>query len=324
MTALAVALWVALGDAGTPAAGVTGESPAAAATGSTTATAPAEHTVDCGRARTEHVEGMAKLRAGAIDEAVRLFAAAAEHDPANAAVATDFGFALVRAGRRDEAEKVLRGAVEKDPKRTYAYVNLADLWATDPGRWQRQEPAIAFLEKGLAAVKDDPKGRLALLLALAGFERAVGRTAAARVRLEPLLAADSTPLPRADRKRVLTSWTPSPSTNAPMPSRIGPSPQSRSASAPVSLPWSTTATPPLPFRGWTPSSRRSPPGFQRAWRVLGPWKPSGASTKRCAIWKSPSTWRLRARRPGEPSGACSPPTAAPSSWSGPTRHCDRR
>ena len=82
-------------------------------------------------------------------------------------------------------------------------MNLADLWATDSGRWQRQEPAIAFLEKGLAAVKDDRKGRLAVLLALAGFERAVGRTAAARARLQPLLAPESAPLPRADRKRVL-------------------------------------------------------------------------------------------------------------------------
>ena len=117
MNPLAVALWVALGDAGAPDSPVPAER-AAAATSSTTAAAPAEHTADRGRARTEHVEGMAKLRAGAIDEAVTLFAAAAEHDPANAAVATDFGFALVRAGRRDEAEKSSEAPSKKTPNAT--------------------------------------------------------------------------------------------------------------------------------------------------------------------------------------------------------------
>ena len=62
---------------------------------------------------------------------------------------------------------------------------------------------MAFLEKGLDALKDDRKGRFNLLLALAGFERATGRTAAARARLEPLVAPDAPPLTRAQRKRVL-------------------------------------------------------------------------------------------------------------------------
>ena len=59
------------------------------------------------------------------------------------------------------------------------------------GRHPRPKPA-AFrggneerLGYDLEALKDDRKGRFNLLLGLAGFERAVGRTAAARARLQP-------------------------------------------------------------------------------------------------------------------------------------------
>ncbi len=153
--------------------------------------------------RGEHAQAMARLRAGSYAEAAELFAKAAAREPGNAALATDLGFALGRAGRRAEAEAVLRGAIEKDPRRYYAYVNLADLLAEDPARWERRDAVVAFLDKGLEALKDDRKGRFNLLLGLAGFERAVGRTAAARARLQPLLAPEAPPLSRAQRKRVL-------------------------------------------------------------------------------------------------------------------------
>ena len=153
--------------------------------------------------RSEHTQAMARLRAGSYAEAAELFAKAAARDPGNAALATDLGFALGRAGRRAEAETVLRGAIEKDPHRYYAYVNLADLLAEDPARWERRDALVAFLDKGLEALKEDRKGRFNLLLGLAGFERAVGRTAAARARLQPLLAPEAPPLSRAQRKRVL-------------------------------------------------------------------------------------------------------------------------
>ena len=82
-------------------------------------------------------------------------------------------------------------------------MNLADLLAEDPARWERRDAVVAFLDKGLDALKDDRKGRFNLLLGLAGFERAVGRTAAARARLQPLLSPEAPPLSRAQRKRVL-------------------------------------------------------------------------------------------------------------------------
>ena len=159
-------------------------------------------------ARTLHAQGLARLKAGDPDEAAQLLSRALEKDPENAVIATDLGFALGKLGRRDDAEATLRGAIAKDPRRFYAYVNLADLLADDPSRWERRDQIIAYFEKGLDALKDDAKGRLLVRLRLANFERIVGRTSAARARLEPMLtsapAADGTPqLTRAQRKRVL-------------------------------------------------------------------------------------------------------------------------
>ena len=151
------------------------------------------------------------------------FARAVAGDPGNAAFATDLGFALGKLGRRAEAEAALRAAIEKDPRRFYAYVNLADLLADDPARWDRQGAIVADLEKGLAALKDDRKGRFNLLLRVANFERAVGRTAAARARLEPLLARrrHAGPHARAAQARARSRSTPSRSTSARTRSRPG-------------------------------------------------------------------------------------------------------
>ncbi len=159
-------------------------------------------------ARTLHAQGLARLKAGDSEEAAKLFARAVEKDPENTGIATDLGFVLGKVGRRAEAEATLRAAIAKDPRRFYAYVNLADLLADDPARWERRDQIVVFLEKGLDALKDDAKGRLLLRMRLANFERVVGRTAAARARLEPMLtpapSADGTPaLTRAQRKRVL-------------------------------------------------------------------------------------------------------------------------
>jgi len=200
-TSLFAALLAASPDAGA----ADGAAPPSADAG--TVTHPAGGTEAPGSraaARAEHEQAMAQLKDGHIEEAAELFAAAVEHDPGNTGYATDYGFALGRLGRRAEAEKLLRGAIEKDPKRVYAWVNLAEIYADDPTRWERRDAIIAFLEKGLDAIKDDQKRRFNLVLGIANFERAIGRTTAARARLKPLLAIDADPpLSRAQRKRVL-------------------------------------------------------------------------------------------------------------------------
>jgi tetratricopeptide (TPR) repeat protein/signal transduction histidine kinase len=206
VSALALAAWLAVADAGAPEAGASAPAatPGAASALPPTAppSAPGSTAAARAAARADHALGLTRLRAGHTDEAAELFARAAAGDPGNAVIATDLGFALGKLGRRAEAEAALRAAIEKDPRRFYAYVNLADLLADDPARWDRQGAIIADLEKGLSALKDDRKGRFNLLLRVANFERAVGRTAAARARLEPLLASDAALTP-AQRKRVL-------------------------------------------------------------------------------------------------------------------------
>jgi Flp pilus assembly protein TadD len=204
---LVLAAWASV-DAGTPEAGTSAAPTSAAAAAPPSAggaaTAPITTPATRASARADHAVGLARLRAGRPAEAADLFTRALAGDPGNAAFATDLGFALGKLGRRAEAEAALRGAIEKDPRRFYAYVNLADLLADDPARWDRPGAIIAELEKGLALLKDDRKGRFNLLLRVANFERAVGRTAAARARMEPLLAAEATPaLTPAQRKRVL-------------------------------------------------------------------------------------------------------------------------
>jgi tetratricopeptide (TPR) repeat protein len=198
------ALLLALLTLATPDAGASDAGPAAA-DGGTTRAGPAPTTPGArAAARAEHTQAMEQLRAGNVAQAAALFAAAVEHDPSNAGYATDYGFALGRLGRRAEAEALLRGAIDKDPRRVYAWVNLAEIYADDPTRWERRDAIIAFLEKGLDATKEDQKRRFNLVLGLANFERAIGRTVAARARLKPLLAVDADPpLSRAQRKRVL-------------------------------------------------------------------------------------------------------------------------
>ncbi len=199
----------AVPDAGGTATATPTPTPTANA-GPTPAAPPSVSAGPSGRAaaRTLHAQGLARLQAGKPDEAAQLFSRALEKDPENAVISTDLGFVLGKLGRREEAEATLRAAIAKDPRRFYAYVNLADLLADDPSRWERRDQIIAYFDKGLDALKDDAKGRLLLRLRLANFERVVGRTAAARARLEPLLtlapASDGTvPLTRAQRKRVL-------------------------------------------------------------------------------------------------------------------------
>jgi tetratricopeptide (TPR) repeat protein len=188
-----------------PDAGAPDTSPSAADAGAAvrlgTGTAPPSQRA---AARAEHEQAMERLKDGRIEEAAALFSAALSHDPGNAGYATDLGFALGRLGRRAEAETLLRGAIDKDPHRAYAWVNLAEIYADDPTRWERRDAIVAFLEKGLDVLKEDRDRRFHLVLGLANFERAIGRTAAARTRLKPLLAIDADPpLSRPQRKRVL-------------------------------------------------------------------------------------------------------------------------
>jgi len=145
-------------------------------------------------------KALAHLKEGAWDDAADLLRRAYEKDSHNAAIATDFGFALAHLGRRDEAEQRYRAAIEEDPSRFYAYANLAELWASDPMRWQRRDELVAFLEKALVALASDGRAHAHVELRLAELLRSLGRASDARRRLEHLTGPA---VPMQVRRRAL-------------------------------------------------------------------------------------------------------------------------
>ena len=153
--------------------------------------------------------------------------------------------------------------------------------------------------KGLDALKDDRKGRFNLLLGLAGFERAVGRTAAARARLQPLLGAEAPPLSRAQRKRVLDLLDTIALDERAHALEDWPAPRRRRRRAPRRA-GDRGGVSARRAGARTPGSSRSPSARSRR----------RARRRRVRDWRSPSTSPLRTPRPGARSGACWPRTAA--------------
>jgi Flp pilus assembly protein TadD len=140
------------------------------------------------RAQGHVATGLAKLRQGDTEAAVAELRAAFAAKPSSAAVATDLGFTLGKQGKTHEAETYLRRAIELDAKRFYAYANLAELLAESPERFQRAGEIVGLLRRGLASVSDNERGKAALTLALANFQRSVGKLDEARGLLGPFLA----------------------------------------------------------------------------------------------------------------------------------------
>jgi tetratricopeptide (TPR) repeat protein len=131
-------------------------------------------------------KALARIKEGAWDEAAELLRSAHEKDPTNAAITTDLGFTLAHLGRSEEAERLYRLAIEQEPGRFYAYANLGELWAADPMRWQRRDETVAFLEKALVTLADDPRAHAHVELRLAELLRSLGRASDARKRLQNL------------------------------------------------------------------------------------------------------------------------------------------
>ena len=131
-------------------------------------------------------KALARIRQGSWGEAADLLRLAHDRDPKNAAIATDLGFTLSHLGVRQEAERLFKKAIELDPGRFYAYVNLAELWASDPTRWQRRDEMTAFLDQAVRNAAGDAKARAHIELRLAELQRSLGRTTDARAHLQRL------------------------------------------------------------------------------------------------------------------------------------------
>jgi tetratricopeptide (TPR) repeat protein len=138
--------------------------------------------------------------------AVAQFRQALERDPEDTDAMVNLGQALSRLGQRQEAAERFRRAIEIAPTRGAAYAGLADLLAEDPRRWELRDETLKLLEDGLRRVdrKADPAGFVNLVLSTAIFERAVGRTAAARARLRALASesGEAVPLSPEQRQRL--------------------------------------------------------------------------------------------------------------------------
>lgn len=161
---------------------------------------------------------LAKIKEGAWGEAADRLRQARDKDPKNPAIITDLGFALAHLGARAEAERLYLLAIDLDPRRFYAYVNLAELWTTDPMRWQRRDEMIGLLERALDTLATDGRARAHVELWLAELQRSLGRGAEARARVQHLTGTD-VPAPvrrRASRmleeleaeshQRILRDW----------------------------------------------------------------------------------------------------------------------
>jgi Flp pilus assembly protein TadD len=140
------------------------------------------------RAQGHVAAGLAKLRQGDGETAVAELRTAFAAKPSSAAIATDLGFALGKLGKTHEAETYLRKAIALDAKRFYAYANLAELLAESPERFQRADEIVGLLRRGLASVADNERSTAAVTLALANFQRSVGKLDDAHVLLVPFLA----------------------------------------------------------------------------------------------------------------------------------------
>jgi tetratricopeptide (TPR) repeat protein len=167
------------------------------------ATQPASATQEVpaasGAAAKDEALGIRLLKAGKAEQAATVLQRAHAKEPGNAEIANNLGHVLGKLGRRSEAERAYRAAIKADPKGWLAYAGLADLWASDPGHWDRRDQMMTLLADGLERLADDPVGRVNFIMRLANFERAIGRSANARSRLEAL---QHTALSARQRQRV--------------------------------------------------------------------------------------------------------------------------
>ena len=152
-----------------------------------------ERAADPVAARRDHEAGNARLQAGDVGGAVELLRRAHALDPRAPHIAHDLGFALARMGARREAEVCYRRALGLDARRWLVYVNLLDLHADSPDRWQRRDEVLALVDRACWPLREDAYGWQSVSVAAAGFERSVGRLAEARQRLDQLPAVGLAP-----------------------------------------------------------------------------------------------------------------------------------
>src|SRR6185437_3369197 len=94
----------------------------------------------------EFREGMARLRDGESESALKLLRQAAERDPENAYYVSYYGLSLAQAERNwAEAERLCHLAVCRNRRQAQLYLNLAEVYLGS----QRRQAAADTLARGL-------------------------------------------------------------------------------------------------------------------------------------------------------------------------------
>lgn len=107
--------------------------------------------------------GLLAVRAGALDDAVRLLERATEEDPANLAAHRNLALALIDAGRPEQAIAALQALARLDPADAWTQLELGRLFAAR-GRFDR---SLAHLERAVELAPRHKQARVELGLALA-------------------------------------------------------------------------------------------------------------------------------------------------------------
>jgi len=101
----------------------------------------------------QHWRSMALANTGRFEEAVESAELAVEVDPLSAVLNTWLGVTLEFAGRYDEAVIRHRRTIEIDPDMSWAYHNLANIYAYT---WNRFATAVPIMERAVSLDEGDP------------------------------------------------------------------------------------------------------------------------------------------------------------------------
>lgn len=107
--------------------------------------------------------GLLAVRAGALEDAVRMLERAAEEDPANLAAHRNLALALIDAGRPDQATAALQALARLDPADAWTQLELGRLF----GASNRFDQALAHLERAVELAPRHKQARVELGLVLA-------------------------------------------------------------------------------------------------------------------------------------------------------------
>lgn len=264
-------------------------------------------------------EGLAALKAGDLDTALRKLQAAVQEAPADGPAWAAFGVALCQAGRAADGVKALERAISLQPTQARLYYNLGRAQES----LQKTAEAVQAYRKAVAL---DPNHAQAAA-AIQRLELVPSRPAGPAVSAAPAVPAPAPPMVPPAAPAPQTGYgTPAPPAAAPYPA----GPVSGAAPASPASPWSAPVPPPAAAAGGSLGDfalgaqpvAAPPPGPPAAPGWGTPPAPGGWGQAPVPApqseWGPPpqSEWQPAPPRPATPAPVYTPPVAAPQSGGG--------